>query len=127
MDGREHSDDGADEKAGEESETDGNMGETMNPDLSPTMLSALAYARAHGNKLVRYPGGFWARENWQWKERPWFGTTTVWALVDRGYLKYSRWTGRERPFPIEATVVKRAPEKKVPLSAQTELWGEESK
>lgn len=34
------------------------------PDLSPTMQSAIYYTKKHGNKIVRYPGGFWARTGW---------------------------------------------------------------
>jgi hypothetical protein len=76
----------------------------MPNDLSPTMERALSYALTHGD-LYRFPGGFWARQDWRQGERPWFGTSTVDALVTRGRMEYSEWHegGRSR-FPICARV-----------------------
>lgn len=73
-------------------------------ELSPTMHDAVEYAKQHGNKLIRYPGGFWCAEGIQ---RPWYGTTTINALVDRGVAEYTKWQGRENGwsgFPIEMTL-----------------------
>jgi hypothetical protein len=51
--------------------------------LSITQLNALALARRHGGKLVRYPEGFWAIPG---LTVPRFSTQTVKALSDRGYF-----------------------------------------
>lgn len=72
--------------------------------LSPTMQDAVEYARQHGNKLVRYPGGFWCAEGIQ---RPWYGASTVNALVDRGAAEFTQWQERSKggsKFPIEMTL-----------------------
>lgn len=71
--------------------------------LTATMHDAVAYAQKHGGKMVRYPGGFWAREGWKGFERPWFGSPTVNALVDRGVTEFTNWKeGKRSRFPIEA-------------------------
>jgi len=70
------------------------------------MQGALAHACNHGAKLVRFPGGFWAREGWTLHSGIYYGTTTVQALVDRGRMKYTKWQeGKHGRFPIEATVI----------------------
>ena len=71
--------------------------------LSPTMRDAIEYAKRHGNKLIRYPGGFWCAEG---TRHPWYGTTTVNALVDRGAAEYTKWQERMSGsrFPIEITL-----------------------
>lgn len=76
----------------------------MAADLSPTMSAALSYALTHGG-LHRFPGGFWARQDWPGQTERWFGSSTVAALVSRGHLEYSEWheSGRSR-FPIAARV-----------------------
>lgn len=76
----------------------------MSKDLSPTMRAAVEYAKKHGNKIVRYPGGFWAREGWAGNEFS-YGTSTIEALVSRGLAEYTRYQERKHggaPFPIEA-------------------------
>lgn len=72
-------------------------------DLSPTMQSAIYYARKHGNKIVRYPGGFWARTGWD-SQAPWFGTSTINALVDRGVAEFTEWKEGRSRFPVEVTL-----------------------
>lgn len=72
--------------------------------LSPTMQDAVEFARQHGNKLIRLPGGFWCREGLTRWERPWFGTTTVEALVKRGVAEYTKWQEGRSRFPIEMTL-----------------------
>ena len=76
--------------------------------LSPTMLSALDYAKAHGNKIHRFPGGFWAANGWGGANSDpfWYGASTIEALVKRGKMEYTVWQNRSGggKFPIEATV-----------------------
>lgn len=74
--------------------------------LSQKMQQALSYARQNGGSLRRYQGGYWAIEHWRWHEWPWFGTSTVEALVSRGVMSYSEWVeGRNGRFPVAAVVV----------------------
>lgn len=77
----------------------------MGDKLSPTMQDAITIATANGGKLTRYPGGFWCRSGLNTHEHPWFGTTTIQALVSRGVFAYSQWFegGRSR-FPVEVTL-----------------------
>lgn len=76
----------------------------MNAVLSPEMQQAVRFANAHGNKLVRHPGGFWAGPQFV-GVRPWFGTTTIEALVRRGIASYTGWKETHgRKFPIEVTL-----------------------
>ncbi len=84
----------------------------MTAKLSPEMEAARQHALAAGSgKLVRSPGGFWAAAD-AGKDRngvpkPWFGTTTVEALVKRGAAEYTQWKDRNwdgKPFPVEVTV-----------------------
>lgn len=77
----------------------------MSEKLSPTMVDAYDYAVDHG-RIVRYPGGFWAREGWPGRRtEKWFGTTTIQALVSRGVFSYSEWkaSGKGR-FPVAVEV-----------------------
>ena len=68
---------------------------------SATMDEALAYLREYG-ALVRHDGGFWACKRWD-GEGKWFGTSTVYAIVDRGLARFSRYaTSREGRFAVEA-------------------------
>jgi hypothetical protein len=73
--------------------------------LSPTMQSAVDHARQHGGCLVRYPGGFWCRDGLMDHANPWWGTSTVQALVSRGVMTYTEWkeTVRSR-FPVRAAI-----------------------
>ena len=76
-------------------------------ELSQKMQQALSYAIKNGGSLRRYQGGYWAMEHWRSHEWPWFGTSTVEALVSRGVMSYSEWMeGRNGRFPVAAVVVK---------------------
>ena len=81
----------------------------MNPELSKKMLSALMHMKRNNNKLVRFPGGYWAREGWHSWNGPCWGTPTVEGIVRRGYAEYTVWKdGRSGKFPIECELTKRA-------------------
>lgn len=74
-------------------------------ELSKKMQEAMLYAMVNGGKLCRYRGGFWAMQNWRKGQRPWFGTSTVKALVSRNLMSYTEWQeGRNGRFPITAVV-----------------------
>jgi hypothetical protein len=76
-------------------------------EISKKMQQAMLYALDNGGKLCRYRGGFWAMENWRKGQIPWFGTSTVRALVSRGLMSYTEWQeGRKGRFPIAAAVSK---------------------
>lgn len=82
----------------------------MNSELSPRMIAAMQHMHRNGNKLVRFPGGYWAREGWHSWNGPCWGTPTVEAIVRRGYAEYSVWKdgrGGSR-FPIECTLTLQA-------------------
>jgi hypothetical protein len=71
--------------------------------LSRPMLEAVRLARDHGDKLKRFPGGFWTAP--QWGIARTFGTPTIEALVKRGYAEYTEWVdGRSGRFPVEITL-----------------------
>lgn len=56
--------------------------------LSETMQKAVDYVQKYGGDMVRYPGGFWAREGWPGtSEYLFFLTNTVHGLVTRGASK----------------------------------------
>ena len=75
-------------------------------DLSPAMMAAWDYAIIRGGKIVRHPGGFWARAEWTGRDEVSFGTTTIEALVSRGAARYTQWKeNRNGRFPIEAEMV----------------------
>lgn len=84
----------------------------MGDKFSPTMHEAIAHALEHGNGipdqaiLVRFPGGFWSHREWRQHEGPWWGTTTINAIVKRGAGEYSDWKERKdgSKFPIEMRV-----------------------
>lgn len=85
----------------------------MKDELSPTMRSALACAKAYGGKIVRYPGGYWAREGWMQNgdRSASYGTSTIQGLVDRERLEYTKFQQHKKgggSFPIEATVKPRS-------------------
>jgi hypothetical protein len=89
---------------------------TGNLEVSKKMQQAMLYALVNGGKLRRYRGGFWAMENWRHGQLPWFGTSTVEALVSRGLMSYSEWRdGRKGRFPV-AAVVSKPPNKPVQLT-----------
>ena len=74
-------------------------------EISQKMQEAMLYALVNGGKLCRYRGGFWAKENWHNGQHPWFGTSTVKALVSRGLMSYAEWQeGRKGRFPVAAIV-----------------------
>jgi hypothetical protein len=75
-------------------------------ELSEKMQEAMLYAMDNGGKVCRYRGGFWAMENWCKGQHPWFGTSTVKALVSRGLMSYTEWQeGRNGRFPVAAVVI----------------------
>ncbi len=79
----------------------------MNKPLTPKMRDCYIHMKAHDNKLVRFPGGYWAREGWSMWNGPSFGTSTIQALVDRGVASYTVWKehrGYPGKFPIEVTL-----------------------
>lgn len=77
------------------------------PGLSPTMQSAVDHARQHGGSLVRYPGGFWCRDGLMDHAAPWWGTSTVQAIVKRGAMAYTEWKeSAHSRFPIRATIAR---------------------
>ncbi len=75
----------------------------MKPDLSPTMQECVDFMKAHGDMIHRHPGGFWSHETWQLHSGPYFGASTVEALVKRGHAEYDQWKGpADRLFPVRA-------------------------
>jgi hypothetical protein len=84
-------------------------------EISSKMQEAMMYALANGGILRRYRGGFWAMENWREGKHPWFGTSTVKALVSRGLMSYTDWhAGRKGPFPVAAVVAEPSDEHQPP-------------
>lgn len=80
----------------------------MKDPLSPTMRDAYTYATNNGGVLVRFPGGYNQSVEWKVSSQASvvFGTSTIEALVKRGYAVYTKWQdGKRKPFPIEATMV----------------------
>jgi len=76
----------------------------MDKPLTPTMKRCVKYMQKAG-KLVRYPGGYWAAEHWERWTTPWYGTSTVEALVRRGEAVYIQWKdGKHGKFPVEVTI-----------------------
>lgn len=77
--------------------------------LTATMVACLDDARAAGGELVRYRGGFWAARNaprcHDGLPRPYWGTSTVEAIVARGEAAYTEWRdGRSGRFPVAMRV-----------------------
>jgi hypothetical protein len=73
------------------------------------MSNALALARHHGGRLVRYVGGYWSFENapktWRGNPVEYAGSNTIDALVRRGRLEYTEWKeGRKFRFPIAVKI-----------------------
>lgn len=82
-------------------------------ELSKTMKAAMAAARDNGGIIRRFPGGFWGHNGMD-RQRPWFGTTTIQALVSRGFLEYSEWHEGTSRFPIAAALPKEPVEERQP-------------
>lgn len=63
----------------------------MKQTLSPTMRECIELARASGGELHRHQGGYWASAGPHplAVRRKWHGSTTVNALVARGYAAWS--------------------------------------
>jgi hypothetical protein len=62
-------------------------------------------------KLVRYPGGYWAAEHWERWITPWYGTSTIEALVKRGSCQYAEWKdGKAGKFPVVVELKKESNE-----------------
>ncbi len=75
-------------------------------EFSKKMQQAMLFAMANGGKLRRYRGGFWAMEAWKKGQYPWFGGSTVEALVSRGLMAYTEWReGRKGNFPVAVVVL----------------------
>lgn len=72
--------------------------------ITPKMQEAIDFAKEHGNRLYRHPGGFWAGKTYkQWGI--YFGTNTIHGLVTRKVAEYTDWKeGRNGRFPIEITL-----------------------
>jgi len=86
-------------------------------EISRKMQQAMMYALANGGKLCRYRGGFWAMENWHKGQAPWFGSSTVKALVSRGLMSYTDWhAGRKGPFPVVAVVAEPSDQRPQPAA-----------
>jgi hypothetical protein len=79
--------------------------------LSPTMREALLYAATFGGAVHRHAGGFWSREDWPGKGEGHFGSSTIQALVARGFLVFDVWKDRKHTrsaaamrFPIRSSL-----------------------
>ncbi len=80
--------------------------------FSPTMRAAIDHALLHSNgvigcaKLYRFPGGFWSDKDWRLYEGPYWGTTTIEAIVKRGAGEYTKCQGRKdgSKFPVEVHI-----------------------
>jgi hypothetical protein len=83
------------------------MGDAMLKPLSPEMKATLVYMQSNGGRLFRWPGGFWAKDEYQLRSNIYFGTSTIQALVRRdldeyvGYKAHTRGCGE---FPIEVVL-----------------------
>lgn len=80
----------------------------MNEELSPKMISAIKHMARNENTMVRFPGGYWARRGWSAWNGPCFGTSTIEAIVRRGYAEYTVWKDGRTRFPIECGLTRRA-------------------
>src|SRR3990172_6451312 len=94
----------------------------MKTELSQKMISAIYHMSRHSNKLVRFPGGYWARDGWHSWDGPCWGTPTVEAIVRRGFAEYTVWKdGRSGRFPIECGLTKRALDWLTPSESESNL------
>jgi hypothetical protein len=77
----------------------------MDKPLTPTMKRCLKHMAASNGRLIRYAGGYWASQAWERWKAPWFGASTIEALINRGLAEYTRWKPSTRypggKFPIE--------------------------
>jgi hypothetical protein len=74
------------------------------------MVACIDDAQNAGGELVRYQGGYWAARNGPRAHdgipRPYHGTSTVEALISRGYAEYTEWRdGRSVRFPVAMKLV----------------------
>jgi hypothetical protein len=74
-----------------------------NIEISQKMQEAMLYALVNNGKLCRYRGGFWAMENWRNGQYPWFGTSTIKALVSHGLMTYTIVHQEKRKYGIPTT------------------------
>lgn len=78
--------------------------------LTDPMFACVNMTHDHGGKLIRFVGGYWswegvARHSHNGNPVEYCGTSTVEALVKRGYLEYSEWRdGRTQRFPITVKI-----------------------
>ena len=71
--------------------------------MTPVMSALLLDMRRGVGQVYRAPGGFWYQNTRQIP--PSYGTSTVEAIVKRGYATYDEWkAGRHGAFPIRATL-----------------------
>lgn len=78
---------------------------SVKPVLSETMQSLVDFI-GKGGTIARFPGGYWAHPSWTYNNGPWWGATTVEALVKRKVAAYTKHQqGRNgHEFPIEAVL-----------------------
>jgi hypothetical protein len=73
------------------------------------MEAAIQDMREHQGKLVRRPGGYWLTESGAFI-RPIWGTSTIEAIVRRGFACYTSWQqGQRGSFPVEVALTSLAP------------------
>jgi hypothetical protein len=88
--------------------------------LSPEMVKALEIIMRGGGEIVRYPGGFWAKEGAKMKHsggrqpfnypEEYVGAGTVKALLKRGYIVESETrTGQYGAFTTKYKLVIQQP------------------
>lgn len=86
----------------------------MKPELSATMVACIDDAQAAGGELIRFAGGYWAKRGAAIQSHNGapvgaHGTSTVNAIVTRGYAEYSEHRdGRNGPFPIALKLTAKA-------------------
>lgn len=75
-------------------------------ELTPKMIDAIEHMKRHDNKMVRFPGGYWAAVGWHLWHGPCFGTPTIEAIVRRHQAEYTVWKdGKSGRFPIEVALI----------------------
>lgn len=77
--------------------------------LSPTMIQALQAIRAGSGTVRKMPPNvrFHGCSCWEVEgvNGALFGTSTIQALVDRGYLMYTEWVnGKTKIWPVKAEI-----------------------
>jgi hypothetical protein len=63
------------------------------------MCKAIAFMRAHGDVIARYPGDYWCGPRFD-RYRS-LESSTVQALVDRGLAEYHAWAAYSRGSGLE--------------------------